>query len=101
MVVYNLSIKIDASVEKEWLQWQQEHHIPEVMATGHFTEYKFYKLLEQDDTESVTYIMQYFAVSIQRYHQYIEENAPLLRQKIKDKWGNKFVAFRTIMQPVN
>jgi len=101
MIVYNLSIKIEASVEKDWLHWQLQEHIPDVMATGYFTEYKFYRLLEQDDTESATYVVQYFAASLNNYQQYIERNAPLLRQKIKDKWGDKFVAFRTIMEAVN
>jgi Domain of unknown function (DUF4286) len=101
MIVYNLSIKIAASVEKEWLQWQQQEHIPDVMASGWFTEFKFYKLLEQDDTDHATYVVQYFADSLKEYNNYIEQNAPLLRKKILDKWGDKFIAFRTVMEAVN
>jgi hypothetical protein len=101
MIVYNISMKIDPSIEKDWLQWQLQEHIPAVMASGQFTKYKFYRLLEQDDTDSITYIIQYFASSIKNYHSYSEQTAPLLRQKAADKWGNKFIAFRTVMQAVN
>jgi uncharacterized protein DUF4286 len=101
MIVYNLSIKIDASVENEWLEWQKKEHIPEVMASGQFSDYKFYRLLEQQDIDAATYVVQYFAPSIEHYNNYIEKYAPSLRQKIKDKWGEKFIAFRTIMQVVN
>jgi len=101
MIVYNITIKILPAVETEWLQWQKQEHIPEVMASGQFTEYKFYRLLEQNEPDGITYVVQYFASSIDHYNTYINEFAPALRQKALEKWGNKFIAFRTIMQVVN
>ena len=77
MIVYNISMKIDPSIEKDWLRWQQQEHIPAVMASGQFTAYKFYRLLEQDDRDSITYIIQYFASSLKNYYRYSEQTAPL------------------------
>jgi hypothetical protein len=79
----------------------KEEHIPEVISSGQFTEHRFYRLLEQDEAEGITYVVQYFAPSLEHYNQYINESAPLLRQKALKKWGDKFIAFRTIMQVVN
>jgi hypothetical protein len=101
MIVYNITIKIEPAIEAEWINWQKLEHIPEVMATGFFTNYKFYRLLDQDEEDGITYIVQYFTPSIENYNKYIQQSAPLLRQKALDKWGNKFIAFRTIMQLVN
>jgi Domain of unknown function (DUF4286) len=101
MIVYNLSMKVDLSIEKEWLQWQKTEHIPEVMASGQFTDHKLYKLLEQEDSDAAIYVVQYFCVALDNYHHYVEHTAPLLRQKVFDKWGDKFIAFRTVMQLVN
>jgi Domain of unknown function (DUF4286) len=101
MIVYNISIKIDTAIEKEWIQWQREEHIPDVMASGQFTDYKFYRLLEQDESDGISYVVQYFAPDIHHYNKYINSFAPSLRQKTLDKWGNKFIAFRTLMQVVN
>jgi hypothetical protein len=101
MIVYNISMKVDASVENEWVLWQQQEHIPEIMASGQFADYKFYKLLQEDNDGSVTYIVQYFAASFENYQYYIDHVAPRLRQKALDKWGNKFIAFRFVMQVVN
>ena len=39
----------------------KEEHIPEVMSSGQFSDYKFFRLLEQDETDGVTYIIQYFS----------------------------------------
>jgi hypothetical protein len=101
MIVYNITIKVLPQIEKDWLLWQQQEHIPEVMASGCFIDYKFYRLLEQDETEGISYIVQYFANSVGHYQQYINKDASLLRQKAFDKWGNQFIAFRTIMTTVN
>ena len=101
MLVYNITIKIVPAIEKEWKYWQQQEHIPEIMATGFFTEYKFYKLLEQDNDDGITYIVQYFSESHDLYNRYIKESAPVFRQKALDKWGEKFIAFRTVLQVVN
>ena len=100
MIVYNITMKVDLSIENEWVQWQREEHIPEIMETGLFTEYKFFRLLEQDETEGITYVIQFFASSMEKYQSYIEKYAPLLRKKAAEKWNDQFVGFRTIMQVV-
>lgn len=101
MIVYNISIQIDPSIEKEWVQWQKKEHIPEVMSFAQFTDYKFYRLLEQDETESIFYVMQFFAASETHYKKFIQEYAVNLRQKAFDRWGDKFIAFRTVMEVVH
>ena len=70
------------------------------MATGVFTEYKFFRLLEQDNSDGITYIIQYFTSSVEKYSSYLEAFTPSLRQKAFEKWGNCFIAFRTIMELV-
>jgi hypothetical protein len=83
------------------LQWQKEEHIPEVMATNLFTQNKFFKLLDQDDIDSSTYVVQYYIDTKEKYEKYLNEYALLLRGKAFEKWGNNFVAFRTLMQVVH
>jgi hypothetical protein len=101
MIVYNITIKMVAEIEKEWVQWQINEHIPDVMATGMFTDYKFYRLLEEDQDGGITYVVQYFSSSFENYTRYINNSASILRQNSFEKWGNKFIAFRTVMQVVN
>jgi hypothetical protein len=101
MIVYNITIKIDPQIENEWVKWQKDENIPGVMATGFFTEYKFYRLLEQDETEGLTYVIQYYTSSLKNYKQFIEENALQFQKKNFEKWKHQFVDFRTIMEIVN
>ena len=101
MIVYNVTIKVDLSIANEWLTWLQEEHVAEVLETGCFTDAKIMKLLEVDDSDGPTFAIQYFAENRSRYDLYIEKFAGLMRQKSFDKWGNKFIAFRSLMQVVN
>jgi hypothetical protein len=100
MVVYNVTVKINPDIEKEWVAWQKHEHIPEVLATGLFASHHFFRLLQPGETDGITYVVQYFASTIDDYHHYIEKYAPLLRKKAEEKWGDRFVAFRTVMQTV-
>src|SRR5690349_8057948 len=45
MLLYNVTVGIDKVLEAEWLIWMRDQHIPAVMATGYFKEYKMYKVL--------------------------------------------------------
>lgn len=101
MIIYNVTIKIHASIEEQWLAWLMEEHIPEVIATGCFTHAVILQLLEVDTSEGPTYAIQYHAQSKGLYNNYIENHAPHMRQKSFDKWGDRFIAFRSVMRVVN
>lgn len=100
MLLYNITTKVDNIISEEWLQWQREIHIPEIMATGLFHEHRMYRLLEQDDSEGKTYITQFFTSSEKDYEEYLNHFAPGLREKSFAKWGDQIVAFRTLLENV-
>ena len=101
MIVYNITIKVHSAIDEAWLLWQQQEHIPEIMASGQFSQGKLFRLLDQDDSEGMTFVIQYFALSLENYVRFIEEFEPVLRKKAYDKWGERFIAFRTVMEVVN
>ncbi len=101
MILYNVTVNIDFDVEEEWKAWMKDIHIPEVMETGFFTANKFYKLLgEVPDANGSTYSIQYFAKDISSINTYLENHAPALMQKHLEKYRDKHVSFRTILQEV-
>lgn len=100
MFIYNVTVKINNTILDEWLKWQREEHIPEIMATNLFNEYKCFRLLEQDDAEGTTFVFQYYTPDRKNYDAYIQEFAPMLRKKAFTKWGDRFIAFRSLLQLV-
>ena len=101
MMVYNLTIQVDSSIHDAWLKWHNEEHIPGIMSSGQFTDYKFFRLLDQDVREGLTYITQFFSPSAAAYKKFSEEFAYLLQRKAHEKWGNLFVSFNTVMEVVH
>ena len=99
-IIYNVTINIENCIAAEWFQWLIKEHIPNVMATHCFTHYHVLQILNTDESEGLTYAIQYFASSIDEYEKYILEYAEALRKKSNDKWGDAFVAFRTVMKKV-
>jgi hypothetical protein len=75
----------------------QEEYIPETMATKLFDEYKMFRLMEQDDLDGPTFVIQLYTSSAERHRQYLDEFDPLLRQKAFEQWGGRFIAYRTLM----
>lgn len=100
MFLYNVTIGIDQDVEEEWLAWMKEEHIPDVLATGKFVTYKMYKVLHDNNDGSVSYSVQYFAETLDQVVSYLEHFAPALVEKHKQKYGNKHVAFRTLLEEI-
>jgi hypothetical protein len=100
MIVYNVTKKVDWSIHEDWLLWIKEEHIPRIMATGFFIEYRMLKLLEIDDSDGPTYAVQYYAPSIDYYTRYINAQDGIGYQIETGKWGNKVVSFSTIMEVV-
>ncbi len=99
MIVYNVTIKLEAGIEKQWLKWMKEEHIPELLNTGLFEDAKLCRLLELEE-EGETFVAQYFCKNMEAYKTYLELHATSMREKGFERFGNKFIAFRTLMEVV-
>ena len=100
MIVYNVTIRIDLSVHDLWIRWMKEEHIPRVMETGCFVESKVYRILQEDETEGISYAFQYFAESISDYFNYQNNFAAKLQKESLDLFPDKYTAIRTILKEV-
>ena len=101
MIVYNVTCNVGSHMAEEWLKWMQEEHIPEVMQTGCFIEYKILKLLtDADDNEGENYAIQYTANSIENYNQYKDQFGQILQAKTKEKYGDTVLAYRSLLEVI-
>lgn len=100
MIVFNITTKVHPAVNDAWLQWQQDHYIPAIMATGLFTRYQLHRLLEQDDKEGKTYTLQFHAIDLRNYEMYMQEHATRMQQKSFQRWGDKIISFRSVMEVI-
>ena len=101
MYIYNVTINIDESVEKDWLRWMQEKHIPEMLDTGKFTEAKMCQVMVEEEMGGITYSVQYTTDSKETLERYYNEDADRLRNEVRQLFSDKFVAFRTELDVVH
>ncbi len=101
MILYNVTINVDENIHLEWVQWMKKTHIPEVMATGKFIDFKMFKVItRQPDETGVTYSVQYFAKTLADYESYKADFGPALQIKTMQKYGDALMAFRTVLETV-
>lgn len=100
MIIYNVTVNIENDVHDEWLKWMQEVHIPDVLRTGIFSESRMLKILADEDSGGTSYAIQYTCANMQDYEKYRDEFAPALQREVAEKFKDKFVAFRTLLETV-
>ena len=99
-IVYNVTTKVEPSIVDAWLEWMLEEHIPAVMKTNCFVDYKVVRLLDVDDSEGPTYAVQYSAESKADYNRYIELFASQMSKRSFEKWSDRFISFGSVMEVV-
>lgn len=100
MLIYNITYLVSHEIHDEWLEWMKSYHAPEMLSTGHFSGYTILRLRDVDETEGVTYAFQFQIPNINHHDNYIAKHAPALRLKAQQHWGDRVMAFRTLMEIV-
>ncbi|GAB4124778.1 MAG: DUF4286 family protein [Raineya sp.] len=100
MIIYNVTVSIDPAIHEEWLNWMLSKHIPDVMQTGCFVENKVLRLQQTAEGEGITYAFQYILNSMADLERYQAIFAPQLQAEHSQRYKDRFVAFRTILEVV-
>lgn len=100
MIIYSVTIAIVEEIEKKWVEWMREVHIPEVMETAIFTSCRFSKLTSHQEEGYISYSAQYTCESKQKLEQYQAEFAKELQQKTLEEFADKAHAFRTELEVI-
>jgi hypothetical protein len=99
MYIYNVTVNIENSLEKEWLTWM-ETHILDVLNTGKFISAKLTEVLVEEEMGGKTYSIQYTANTREELDAYYKEDADKLQLESLKKFGDKMLAFRTELKLV-
>ena len=100
MFVYNITFKIENDYLQEWMDWMKNVQIPDILATKCFYDHRFYELMEMNEEDGRTFVVQFFANSKSDYNRYKELYHPSLRHRSVKKWKDHLVSFRTLLKNV-
>ena len=97
MILYSVIVTIQKNIETEWLKWMKEIHIPKVIKTGYFKDWKLQKMIFPADKENeMTFRIDYSLSSFEDYQKYLLEYAPKLQKEHSAKFEGNFKANRMV-----
>lgn len=99
MIIYSVTVTIEAAIESEWLDWMRQVHVPDVLRTGCFAEATIYKLVEPK-SDDPTYVIQYQCSAMEEYQRYRDHFAAALQKEHSDRFSGRFRASRQILEEV-
>jgi hypothetical protein len=70
------------------------------MQTGLFYEKRFFRLIQEDNGDGINFSAQFLAESLEDLEFFERRYAAILRESIKDQFGNQFVSFRSVLESV-
>ncbi len=97
MIIYNVTVNVDADVAEDWLRWMHSVHVPEVMATGLFLDSRILRVLAEGDG-GPPYAVQSPSAAMAPYERSRAEPPPPLQAETQKRYGGRFAAFRTLLQ---
>jgi hypothetical protein len=98
MINYSVFVALPAEIAEEWCRWMLDIHIPDVMKTGMFTGFTFFKNLAHDTPGEVEFCTQYTAENLEKYERYKTEFAPELQRHHTEKFGTIARARRAVLE---
>jgi hypothetical protein len=99
MMIYHVTISLEAGIEADWIEWMKRVHIPDVLRTGCFSKCRVGKAVGVENTEPV-YVMQYSCLSLEDYYRYRDNFAPALQKDHTDRYAGKFRGSRQLLEEI-
>lgn len=99
--LYNVTVKVELDIAEDWKTWMIETHIPDVMKSNCFLSVKLNRLLYLDETDGITFAVQYVVPNKATFEKYQNEYAKALQDDHKKRYGDKALAFRTLMEIIH
>ena len=98
MILYNITYSVDQPIEREWLRWMKDEHVPAIAATGLTMQTNTLKLLTEIENGGATYTVQCWFQTMEDFVTYQSQHQPALQQQVADRYASRYVSFRTLLE---
>jgi len=92
MIIYNITCSVDIDVADEWLLWIKNEHIPPLLKSGLFENYKMLKVLSHDDDKTLSFALQFYAKGLENIEAYHHNDEMIKR------YGDKVLTYPTLLE---
>jgi hypothetical protein len=100
MIIYSVTVTVEESIKDEWIDYMKNEHILDVMNSGCFNKFTFARVVGNAEGKENSFNIQYFCDSMKDMHKYQVQFAPALQKEHVEKFGEKALAFRTLLEEI-
>lgn len=97
MYIYNVTVNVELPILNDWLSWMKQEHIPAVMDSGLFLHNSMFEVMV-DEEQGRTFSVQYGVKDLETLELYKQVYSEKLKAESFQKFGNRAVAFRTVLR---
>lgn len=101
MIIINQTFNVEPSVMADWVQWLRKVYVPEVMATGYFTDNRIMRLLTEDEENGNTFAVQFTMPSATYVNVSDNDFMHKFELMASQNFGDKVLFFRTVLEVMN
>ena len=101
MIVYSITYPIKPELEKEWLSWIKETHIPRIMRSGSFFRYTIQQLIDPVEEGTIVYNLEFHAKNQEDLDRFLLEDAVIYHGAHDQRFEGRIEAFDTVMHREN
>lgn len=99
MYFYSMSFVIEVNTELMWLNFVKNDFIPRFMLHGEFIEYRFTKVLTQDQPDP-TYNIQFSVNNTQNLNLFLQSEGKRIHNEMVEKFNGKIAVFSLLLQDI-
>jgi len=100
MYILNITFFVEESIEEEWVGWSKSKFEEVKETSSYFNQFTLMRLLSHSEPNQVTYTCQLHTDSAHKIQLFEIEIEPDLLNENKDKFGEKSIFFKSLMQIV-
>lgn len=101
MIIYNVTMNIAEEVHDQWMEWIQNKHISDVIATGCFTSARLVKVLVNEEMGGTTYSLQFFAPTKESLEKFKTDYEDQLQYEGVRMFADKMLFFKTDLEIIS
>lgn len=97
MLLYEVTLYLDAAIEQEWLGYMRDKHLAEVLVAGGFGGWRLWQVTSPEaEPGKVCYTVHYEVPSREALEAYLAGPAAGLRDDVQRHFGGRFRAERRV-----
>ncbi len=98
MIIFNTTYCVTDKVYGGFIKWLKEQHIPQMLASGFFSDERVSKVITQEEQEGTSVSVQLTAQSMDAIADWNEQHGDLFKMEVASLFSEEVLFFSTFME---